>query len=83
MFSDDIEIEISLLQNVSNIGVCGGDGEGGVGGYCSSCYGVGVDVDGSDGVGGDGVGEYIKVWYILVWCQYCVILCIIEWAGHD
>ena len=44
MFSDDIEIEISLLQNVSNIGVCGGDGEGGVGGYCSSCYGVAADV---------------------------------------
>ena len=56
MFSDDIEIEISLLQNVSNIGVGGGDGEGGVGGYCSSCYGVGVDVGGGVGVGGDGVG---------------------------
>ena len=40
MFSDDIKIVIRLRQNVSNVGVGGGDGEGGVGGYCSSCYGV-------------------------------------------
>ena len=33
MFSKKIEIVITLLQNVSNSGVGGGDGDGGVGGF--------------------------------------------------
>ena len=47
MFSEEIYIVITLLQNVSNswVGSGGGDGDGGVGG-CGGCGGSG------DGVGG-------------------------------
>ena len=51
MFSEEIEIVISLLQYVSNSWVCsgGGDGDGSVGG--------GVTVGGVGGVGGNGGGD--------------------------
>ena len=58
MFSVEIEIVLTLLQNVSNSGVVGGDG--GVGGCGWGCCGVGGvgggGVFGCDGVG-DGVGD--------------------------
>ena len=57
-FSKEIEILITLLQNVSNSGVGGGDSDGSVGEGCGegcgpSCrggHGVGVDDVGGDGV---------------------------------
>ena len=58
MFSEDIEILMTLLQNVSKscVGSGGGDGgvDGCVGGGCVAVGGVGGE-DG--GVGGDGVGD--------------------------
>ena len=54
MFSVEIEIVLTLLQNVSNSGVVGGDG--GVGGCGEGCCGIG-GVDGGGVFVGDGVGD--------------------------
>ena len=59
MFSKEIEIVIILLQNVSNGGVSGGDGDGSVGG-CGS-WGCVVRCRGGHGACGDDVGDGVVV----------------------
>ena len=55
MFSEKIEIVITLLENVSNSGVDGSEGDGCVGGCGGRGYGC-VGGVGGDGVGGGGGG---------------------------
>ena len=55
MFSKEIEIVITLLQNVSNSGVSGGDVDGSFGG-CGS-WGYVVRCRGGHGVRGDDIGD--------------------------
>ena len=59
MFSQKIEIAITLLQNVSNSEVSGGDVDGSFGG-CGS-WGCVVRCRGGHGIRGDDVGDGVVV----------------------
>ena len=76
MFSKEIEILITLLQNVSNSGVGGCYSDGSVGGRFGE--GCGASCRGGHGVGGDDVGDGVVVVVVVVVMVLMVLGLVVE-----